>query len=1211
MISTTKVLRCLFWGVLAVVAVFLLACLGLRYLVLPKVDQWRPQIEQYASRAVGAPVRIGSIAADWSGLNPQLHLTRVQFFDGPDNSRPAVDLPSIDAVVGWRSVFRLAPRLLSLSIKGADLTVRRDAAGLLWVAGMSFDPNEAPAEGDSPVLVWLSQQRQLALTDTTLRWLDAKRQAPELVFSHVDALLRNGVLSHRFALHLTPPQALSAGVTVHGELERRFFALHRSGPASWNGDFYVQVDDAQPSAWSPWVAVPPVQGRFAARAWVKLTHGQIGGTTLDAVIRGLDMALPDQAGSLTAQQVHLHMAGMPGDLGLLSDEALPLPLAHGRTGHGVSLQIQAQGVQTRLPQMFDTPSLKADTLNVDAGLARPPGQPLTLDLRQLQLKNDDVDLAVQGHWRNDGGAGTADLRGKIVRGSASAIARYLPRAVDPNVRRWMAAGLLAGDISDGTATLKGPLDDFPFTRPGSTGAFRVAGHFHGVRLDYAPAHGSDKGWPALAGMTGTFAMDKASLVLDGAGGSMQTGPDQSVTLQRVHASIPDMEHDAQLDVEGDSAGTVPAYLAMAAHTPLGKLLDGMLDHAAGSGDWGVSLKLHMPLLHVEDTQVDGHILFQGNTFRFMPQQPLVSDLQGDLQFTDQGMQTQALRGTFLGGPMQVSGKLGRGEALNFSGTLAASALDELGKLPAWKRFSGKTAYQGRLSYAKGGEVDVSAQSDLTGLAIDLPAPLGKAASGSMPLTLQWGPAADRGRAGRRWLSGSINRDVNLLFEYDPSDRRGAYFARGAIGMRQAASLPAGGLSLSGSLDTLDADAWDDALKSFAPAGAAKGKARPRQGAGSDAAILPELEQANLSVRHLIAAGQDFDDMTLSAQQPAPGQWRVAIDSRQAAGTLEWAEASGAAAGKITARFTRFALGKAGEAGKNDDGKQPGKGNDLSDIPGIDLQAKQFLFYGHDLGSLNVIGANLERGNLWRLDKLSIANDSATLNATGTLRMNGPDRGLTANTDIDFKDLGAALDRLDLHPVSGGRGTIRGKLFWRDLPWHHDKADIEGSFHVDLQKGRFINVSSHAARLLELLSLQSIQRLATLNTNPANLLRQGFPFDTITGDMRVSKGVMNLDGYKIDGPSAAIALEGKTDIVNETWDLHAAVLPNLDASGAAIAAAVVNPVIGVGAFITQWLLKKPLARALASEYHVTGSWDDPKVDDVQAQASDAKTAPAGH
>ena len=145
MTLTTKVLRCLFWGVLAVCAVVLAACLGLRYLVLPKVDQWRPQIEHYASQAVGAPVRIGSIAADWSGLNPRLHLSAVQFYDGPDKTQPAVALPSVDAVLAWRSVLRMTPRLLSLRIEGADLTVRRDTSGLLWVAGMSFDPDQVMA----------------------------------------------------------------------------------------------------------------------------------------------------------------------------------------------------------------------------------------------------------------------------------------------------------------------------------------------------------------------------------------------------------------------------------------------------------------------------------------------------------------------------------------------------------------------------------------------------------------------------------------------------------------------------------------------------------------------------------------------------------------------------------------------------------------------------------------------------------------------------------------------------------------------------------------------------------------------------------------------------------------------------------------------------------------------------------------------------------
>ena len=56
------------------------------------------------------------------------------------------------------------------------------------------------------------------------------------------------------------------------------------------------------------------------------------------------------------------------------------------------------------------------------------------------------------------------------------------------------------------------------------------------------------------------------------------------------------------------------------------------------------------------------------------------------------------------------------------------------------------------------------------------------------------------------------------------------------------------------------------------------------------------------------------------------------------------------------------------------------------------------------------------------------------------------------------------------------------------------------------------------------------------------------------------------------------------------------IPNLDASGAAVVTALaVNPLIGLGAFVTQWLLKHPLASAMTMEYAVTGTWDDPKID----------------
>lgn len=165
------------------------------------------------------------------------------------------------------------------------------------------------------------------------------------------------------------------------------------------------------------------------------------------------------------------------------------------------------------------------------------------------------------------------------------------------------------------------------------------------------------------------------------------------------------------------------------------------------------------------------------------------------------------------------------------------------------------------------------------------------------------------------------------------------------------------------------------------------------------------------------AGYTLDDLKLAAQRPTASQWRVTVDSRQALGTLEWTEASGAIAGRVTGRFKRLAL--AGEEDTRQEEDALSAGNDLEDIPAIDLQAEEFSLYGKQLGSLQLIGTNMERGRLWRLDKLQIANDAARLDATGNWRLDGTQRGLTVQANAEFSDLGKFLDRVGLPQTVGG------------------------------------------------------------------------------------------------------------------------------------------------------------------------------------------------
>ncbi len=181
--------------------------------------------------------------------------------------------------------------------------------------------------------------------------------------------------------------------------------------------------------------------------------------------------------------------------------------------------------------------------------------------------------------------------------------------------------------------------------------------------------------------------------------------------------------------------------------------------------------------------------------------------------------------------------------------------------------------------------------------------------------------------------------------------------------------------------------------------------------------------------------------------------------------------------------------------------------------------------------------------------------------------------------------------------------MKGRFRWRNLPWTREKADLSGTLQIELDKGRFQKLGSHTAKLLEFLSLQSITRLTKLDRGLTGLPKDGFPFDQLRGALDMDRGQVKVHDYKVIGPVGTILLEGSSDIVNETLDLQAVVVPNLDVSGAALAAGIaINPLIGLGAFVTQWVLKAPLARSMTVRYRITGSWDDPKIQDMPIGAA---------
>jgi uncharacterized protein YhdP len=233
-------------GLLVLYFVFCTTVLGLRYLVLPNIERYKPDVEQMASKALARRVTIATIRASWQGLNPHLVLGNVVVHNRA--GEPALSLPQVAATLSWKSLLVADLRLDTLQIDRPDLEVERTADGRLYVAGVLV---EHTGNDEGKGLDWLLSQRQIVVRNGWVRWRDAQRGAPELTLEKLDLLLLNQWRHHRFALKATPPAELGAPLDIRADFSHPSFASRISDVKRWTGTVYADWRDTDVLAGVP------------------------------------------------------------------------------------------------------------------------------------------------------------------------------------------------------------------------------------------------------------------------------------------------------------------------------------------------------------------------------------------------------------------------------------------------------------------------------------------------------------------------------------------------------------------------------------------------------------------------------------------------------------------------------------------------------------------------------------------------------------------------------------------------------------------------------------------------------------------------------------------------------------------------------------------------------------------------------------------------
>ena len=156
-----------------------------------------------------------------------------------------------------------------------------------------------------------------------------------------------------------------------------------------------------------------------------------------------------------------------------------------------------------------------------------------------------------------------------------------------------------------------------------------------------------------------------------------------------------------------------------------------------------------------------------------------------------------------------------------------------------------------------------------------------------------------------------------------------------------------------------------------------------------------------------------------------------------------------------------------------------------------------------------------------------------------------------------------------------------------------------------KKGQFLKAEPGEAKLLGVLSLQSIPRRFALDFK--DLFSKGFSYDNMEANVTLQNGVATTRDFKMLGPSATVFMEGNLNLEAETQNLDVVVLPELNTTGGSLIYSVIaaNPAIGLASLLADFVLKDPLAKIFSFQYKVSGPWEEPVIERIRS----TNTSPA--
>lgn len=1235
-------------------AAFFAGALGLlfaRYWLLPNIERYREDIVAAASRSLGLRISVGSIEAGWSGLRPQLDFADVRVFDR--DGREALRLPAVDSVISWRSLLVRELRLHSLAIVGPRLTVRRDAQGVITVAGIRFEPEDGGGLGD-----WILAQNEIQILGAEIEWRDDKRGAPPLALSGLDLRLHNDGDLHAVGLVAYPPRELGTRLDLRAELVGRSV----TAPGAWNGRVFVELGYTDLGGWRAWVDYPldVRKGEGALRLWTSLERGRITRATADVALTGVAARLAPELPVLELTSLSGRLQGRELGRGYeFGVRHLALAAAHGAPMRSTSFAATWLRGEAGQPPKGSVSAERIELAPL-AQLAAYLPVPEALRKQAAELSPTGELFGVRFDWKGDlprpaaftgrtrfSGLGMnawgpvpgfSGLSGSIEASDAEGNLHLASRRLTLDLPKVFPEPRLALQTLDGDAHWE------------HRGAGALAVRIANVRFANDDLAGSAVGAYRYDG-SGPGAIDLSAQLTRADGRSTAKYLPRAEILGAetrawlVEAIRGGEASEAQLRLKGDLRDFPFTDRTKGEFRIAARVKRGVLDVAAG---W-----------------------------------PRIEDIDGELVFERDHVAIVARSGRILGARIAnvraaIPSLLAASTVLSVEGTAegpTAQFLEYVRRSPVRGMIDGLTDAmraegRGRLQLKLALPLGDLAKTRVVGefrfadntVTVDprLP-PVGRA-SGRIAFTesalsvndvrgeLFGGPVTISGGSGAQGSVTIVARGeatvpgIAPLFDHPWRARlSGSARYSATVNVSAGRSWIVFESALRGVASTLPpplAKSAADPLPLRVEVEPAGERQRVALQLGTVAAA--ELERARRGDAMILRRAGVVLGPQPGERAPLPEDRGVAI--RGGLATLDFdrwrplLEAGGGATARFDLRFGtldvldkrltevslrgnttedggwRAALVSKEMAGELD--YRAARGGRLSarlthlsipqDAPGTGGAAAAAEAAGAqpretDLAALDLRAEKFTRGGR-QLGSVELAAERDGPDwRIARFSLTGPDGSVSGKGTLHSGR--APQTALELKLESGDVGKLLERLGYADRV-RGGTGSLEGSVAWDGEPSE-IDTASLSGQLALRIEGGAFPRLdagfgrllSLVGLNLAEATAKGYPFDLLSGAFALKRGVAHTEDLKLRSSAAEVTMQGDIDLRRETQKLRVRVVPGVR-RGVSTLATIVNPAVGVGVLVGQAVLKDPLGHFLAVDYNVSGSWADPKVERIE-------------